>query len=133
MTLSDKILEAQSRFFRFAERDGYSIKCLSLDSGIPETTLRSYKGTHGAQVRMSLEAVLKLKGAVPDSLLSLLTEPVGLVVCERPDDWCPERHAAACNAYQRAFIEAKHPESENGSDIGPNERGELCRLAVANG
>lgn len=132
MTLSYDILEAQERFFRLAEREGYTIKRLSLDSSIPETTLRSYKGTHGAQVKMPLEAMLKLHGAVPLALLSLLTEPVGMVLCPQPEDWCPDRHAEACGDYRDAYIRARHPDSECGSDIGPNERIELKRRA-ANG
>lgn len=129
MTLSSNILEAQERFFRLAEREGYSIKCLSLDSTIPETTLRSYKGTHGAQVKMPLEALLKMHGAVPLALLSILTEPVGLVLCPRPDEWCPDAHAEACGDYRDAYIRARHPDSEDGSNISANERIELRRAA----
>jgi hypothetical protein len=75
--LTDMVLAAQTRIFRLAERDyGLSLKAISVESGIPYNTIRSYNGHNGAPVAMPLTALLKLVGVIPDDLLSHLLDPV---------------------------------------------------------
>lgn len=70
-------LEAQRRIFRLCERDyGYTLKSISLDSGINYDTLRSYARREDTAM-MPITALLKLCDVVPDHLLSHLMDPVG--------------------------------------------------------
>jgi hypothetical protein len=58
-----------------AERDhDLTLKAISLDSGIPYDTLRSYAARDPAM--MPVSALLKLVDVVPDYLLSQLLDPV---------------------------------------------------------
>lgn len=115
--------DLQRRMFRVAAdplRHGLTLKAISIDSGIPESTLRTYAS--GAAC-MPIAAMWKLFGVLPVELLSLLV----------PDGWAltpiaaPDHDdlAATCIDYAGTHARARHPESEAGIDIGPNEHAEL--------
>lgn len=73
--LANLVLDAQRRIFRLAERDhDLTLKAISLDSGIPYDTLRSYAARDPAM--MPVSALLKLIDVVPDYLLSQMLDPV---------------------------------------------------------
>ena len=71
--------ERQLRLGRIADKHGVKIKTIALDSGIPESTVRSYlqpdKGCDPAM--MPISALAQLMGVLPDHWLSILFEPEG--------------------------------------------------------
>src|SRR5687767_151425 len=52
----------QERIFRIAQRQGLTLKAISLDSGIPYSTLRGYAGNNGETAEMPVSALCKLAG-----------------------------------------------------------------------
>jgi hypothetical protein len=114
------VLEAQQRIFRLAERDhGLSLKAVSLDSGIPYNTVRSYAGGHAV---MPVPAMLKLIGVVPDTLLSHLLDPVQrCIVPAQPDDGDHDTLASNCIDFASEHARARHPNSPAGVEIAPCE------------
>ena len=110
--------QAQERVFRLAQRDhGLSLKAISLDSGLGYTTIQSYaKG----EAVMSIAALFRLVGIVPDELLSLLL-PDGRQIVSAPEEI---DHDALCDLatdYVHAKSAAHRLDSEAGVHIGPNE------------
>jgi hypothetical protein len=115
--------DLQRRVFRVAcdpLRYGLTLKAISLDSGIPDSTLRTYASGSAC---MPLSALRRLFGVLPIELLSALV----------PDGWCiaatnaPDHDdlAATCIDFAGAHARARHPESEAGVYIGPSEQREL--------
>lgn len=121
--------ETQERIFRLALREGLTLKAISLDSGIPYSTLRSYAGNNGETAEMPVSALRKLAGIVPDELLSLLL-PDGRAIVQVPDEIDHDEIADAFAGYLKAKNDFHHPESEAGRDIGPNERAALDAKVV---
>lgn len=131
--LASLTLEAQRRIFRLAERDyDLSLKAISLDSGIPYDTLRSYARRDDTSM-MPVSAVLKLCDVIPDHLLSHLFDPVG-------------RHIATNDAgngdlaelgREAAGFTAEFVEATCDGNVTPLERNRLTaragRLAAAAG
>lgn len=125
--IAERQKQAQERVFRLAQRDhGLSLKAISLDSGIGYTTVQSYaKG----EAVMSIAALFKLIGIVPDELLSLLLPDGRQIVCA-PEDI---DHDALCDLatdYVHAKSAAHREDSEAGVRIGPNEGKMLVGKAV---
>src|SRR5690349_10894323 len=91
MASSDRItavtLATQRRVFRLANRDhGLTLKMISIDSGIPYNTIRSYAGNNAEQSVMSLPNFIKLCGIIPDELLSQLLDPADRHLEKDEDD-----------------------------------------------
>lgn len=116
--------ETQERIFRLAQRGGLTLKAISLDSGIPYSTLRSYAGNNGETAEMPVSALRKLAGIVPDELLSLLL-PDGRAIVQVPDEIDHDKIADAFADYLHAKNQAHHPQSPAGRDIADSERDEL--------
>lgn len=112
--------QTQQRIFRIAAREGLTLKAISLDSGIPYSTLRSYAGNNGETAEMPVSALYKLIGVIPDELLSLLL-PDGRLIVQAPADIDHDQIAEAMQDYLHAKHAAHHPESEAGREIGPGE------------
>lgn len=125
--ISFLVLEAQRRIFRLAERDhGLHLKAISLDSGIPYNTIRSYAGNNGAQSVMSVPSMLKLVGVIPDALLSHLLDPVGRHIAENTsDDGDHDTLASNCIDFVGKHSRARHPDSPGGVEIVDCEDQEL--------
>jgi hypothetical protein len=119
----------QERIFRIAQRDGLTLKAISLDSGIPYSTLRSYAGNNGETAEMPVSALYKLVGVIPDELLSLLL-PEGRAIVAVPENMDHDQIADACADYLHAKNAAHHPESEAGRDISPREQEALDAKVV---
>lgn len=133
MADNSQIKATQERIFRIAQRNGLTLKAISLDSEIPYNTLRNYAGNNGEPAEMPVSALAKLVGVIPDELLSLLL-PSGRVIVQAPTEIDHDEIAPAMRDYLSAKDDAHHPDSENGRDIGPNEcAGLRARLAVVNG
>lgn len=122
----------QERVFRLAQRDhGLTLKAISLDSSIGYTTVQSYaKG----EAVMSIAALFKLVGVVPDELLSLLL-PDGRVIVQAPEEIDHDQLASGMVEYLAEKQQAHRPESECGPAIGPTEdnvlRGKFARVRAA--
>lgn len=131
--ISQRTKEMQERIFRIAARQGLTLKAISLDSGIPYSTLRSYAGNNGEAAEMPVSALCKLIGVIPDELLSLLL-PDGRLIVQAPDDIDHDQIAEAMQDFLHAKHAAHHPESEAGREIGPNEdnvlRGKFVAVAA---
>lgn len=113
------VLQAQSRIFRLAERNhGLTLKAISLDSGIPYDTIRSYAGHKGAQVQMPISALVKLAGVIPDDLLSHLLEPADRhIVRNADDDSDLDDLGDSADEVSRLVRRARHPSSPGGTEI----------------
>lgn len=108
----------QERIFRLAQRDhGLTLKAISLDSQIPYPTLQTYAR---GDAMMSVAALRRLIGVIPDYLLSLLLPP-GHVIVQVPEDVDHDAIAERMQEFLRAKQAAHHPDSEDGREIGPNE------------
>ena len=121
--------DTQERIFRLAQRGGLTLKAISLDSGIPYSTLRSYAGNNGETAEMPVSALSKLAGIVPDELLSLLL-PDGRAIVQVPENIDLDEISAAMRDYIDAKERAHHPESEAGREIGPGEDATLRNKVV---
>lgn len=119
----------QERIFRIAQRDGLTLKAISLDSGIPYSTLRSYAGNNGETAEMPVSALYKLCGVIPDELLSLLL-PDGRCVVQVPDEIDHDKIADAFTDYLSHKNAAHHPDSPAGRDIADCEREHLNSKVV---
>jgi len=124
----------QERIFRIAQRNGLTLKAISLDSGIPYSTLRSYAGNNGETAEMPVSALCKLTGVVPDELLSLLL-PDGRAIVQVPEDIDHDELATAMTDWLATKNQAHHPESPAGRDIAPCEdnvlRGKFAKVKAA--
>lgn len=111
----------QERIFRIAQRDGLTLKAISLDSGIPYSTLRGYAGHNGETAEMPVSALYKLVGVVPDELLSLLL-PEGYAITRVPEGINHDDIERACRDFLSAKGDVHHPESPAGREIADCER-----------
>jgi hypothetical protein len=130
MTLEREILRAQDRIFRLAERDhGLTLKSISLDSGIPYETLRSYRGNKGAQSMMPVSALVRLAGVIPDILLSHLLDPADRHLVPNDDDDELDDLGDRADEVAREVRRARHPNSPGGTEIVAIEEERIKRLA----
>ena len=83
-----RIGNRQWRLGRILEKNGVTLKALSLDSGLAYNTLRSYFPADEQLIPciMPISALVKLFGAIPDEWLSILTEPEGRCFSRTDDD-----------------------------------------------
>lgn len=121
--------ETQERIFRIAQRQGLTLKAISLDSGIPYSTLRSYAGHNGEPAEMPVSALRKLVGVIPDELLSLLL-PDGRAIVQVPESIDHDEICRGVQDYLREKAEAHHPESPAGREISDCERDRLDMKVV---
>ena len=125
--------EMQERIFRIAQRNGLTLKAISLDSGIPYSTLRGYAGHSGEPCEMPVSALVRLIGVIPDELLSLLL-PDGHAIVRVPESIDHDEIAAAFHDYLTAKEQAHRPDSPGGREIVDCEdnvlRGKFARAAA---
>lgn len=121
----------QERIFRIAQRDGLTLKAISLDSGIPYSTIRSYAGNNGETAEMPVSALYKLTGVIPDELLSLLL-PEGRAIVQVPEGVDHDAIAEWMRDYLAAKDQAHRPDSPAGRDIADCEDNVL-RVKFAQG
>ncbi|KQM58768.1 MULTISPECIES: hypothetical protein [unclassified Sphingomonas] len=124
------IRKNQELVFRVAGGNGLTLKVISLDSGIPYGTLRSYAGNSGATVMMPLDALYKLVGVIPDELLSVLL-PEGRSIVQVPDDIDHDAFEEMCRDYLAEKGKAHRPDSPGGREISGCESASLAVKAVA--
>ncbi len=134
MTHNDRIatltLRGQAAMFRRAEReDGLTLKAISIDSGIPYETLRSYAGHKGAPAMMPLSAVNRLAGVIRDNLLSLPFEIADRHLAPNDDDDELDDLGDAADEVAREVRRARHPASPGGTEIIAIEEHRIKELA----
>jgi hypothetical protein len=81
-------MKTRQHLLRLAlDRQGLHLKAISHASGIKYSTLQTYlHGDREKVVVMPLSALVMLFKAIPDELLSMLTEPEGRVFAAKFDD-----------------------------------------------
>lgn len=133
MADNSQIKATQERIFRIAQRQGLTLKAISLDAQIPYNTLRNYAGHNGETAEMPVSALGKLVGVIPDELLSLLL-PEGRVIVQAPSEIDHDQVCEAMQDYLHEKHKAHHPDSECGPAIGPKEdnvlRGKFAQVAA---
>lgn len=74
-----QVRERQRRLGRIMQKNGVTLKAVSIDSGLCYPTLLSYftQKTGVEPAVMPITALIKLFGVIPDEWLSILTEPEG--------------------------------------------------------
>lgn len=112
--------QTQERIFRVALAQGLTLKAISLDSGIPYSTLRTYAGQNGSTAIMGVDALFKLVGVIPDELLSLLL-PGGRVIVRVPDEIDHDEMEEMCRSYLAEKGRAHHPDSPAGRELSECE------------
>lgn len=122
----------QERMFRLAQRDhGLTLKAISLDSGLGYTTVQSY--ARGEAV-MSIAALFKLVGVMPDELLSLLL-PDGRHIVQAPEEIDHDKLCELATDYVATKAAAHRVDSPEGVKIAPCEdqtlKGKVIRLRSA--
>lgn len=126
--ISHLTLETQRRIFRLSERDfGLSQKAVSMDSGIPYSTIRTYAS---GEAVMPITALVKLVGVIPDSLLSQLLDPAARCIVRIPAGVDYDEVSKVCREFLDEKERAHHPMSEQGREIGPVESQELGATVV---
>lgn len=118
--ISHRTKAMQARIFRLACKTD-TLKGISLDSGIPYSTLRSYAGHNGEPAEMPISALYKLIGVIPDELLSLLL-PDGRHIVQAPGEIDHDEIERVCRDFLATKGEAHHPDSPAGRDIADCER-----------
>lgn len=126
---SSKIVkQRQLAVRREMDRRHIALKIVADDSGIPYPTLASYFPADAyadpAQIPMGAVYQLADRSALPLDLISYLL-PTGFQVVRVPDGICHDEIEAACREYLNAKADAHHADSEEGREIGPNERATL--------
>lgn len=121
--------DTQERIFRIAQRQGLTLKAISLDSGIPYSTLRGYAGNSGETAEMPVSALYKLVGVIPDELLSLLL-PVGRAIAQVPEGIDHDELERALLDYVGTKADAHRPESPAGRDLSDCEIDKLNNKVV---
>lgn len=133
--ISHRLLDTQRRVFRVAcdpLRYGLTLKIISIDSGIPDSTLRGYASGH---VAMPMSALVMLFPVLPSELLSAFL-PEGFAIV-RTDTADHDQMAALCLDFAMTHTAARNPDSEWGVDIGPEEdsalSGRIAQLRAKTG
>jgi hypothetical protein len=124
------IQKNQELVFRVAKGAGLTLKAISLDSGIPYNTLRTYAGNNGPTAIMGIDALYELVGVIPDELLSLLL-PEGRAVVAVPDDIDHDAFEQMCRDYLAEKGRAHRPDSPAGRELSGCEEDALAVKAVA--
>lgn len=128
MARDNETLATQERIFRIALRNGLTLKAISLDSGIPYNTVRSYAGSGCEIAEMPVSALRKLVGVVPDELLSLLL-PDGRTIVRLPDGVDLDDFEDACRDFLDTKCKAHHENSPAGRELSDCEHEALaCKV-----
>jgi hypothetical protein len=124
--------ERQNAVRRELDRRQCALKVISLDSGIPYSTLLSYfPAPEGGKEPAELPsgALYRLCGHLPCDLLNLLM-PEGFAIVRVPTGVDYDSVSSLCREFIDIKDKAHHPESEAGRDLGPTEQGTLTGCVV---
>jgi hypothetical protein len=116
MAHDNEVTATQERIFRIAMRNGLTLKAMSLDSGLPYNTLRSYAGSGCAAAEMPVGALRRL--------LSLLL-PEGRQIVKAPECINHDELSDHLRDWLSHKDHAHHPDSPDGREISASEDAEL--------
>ncbi len=108
---------------------GLPMKVCAAKAGVSYSTFLSWFPAGGTPQIPSLTALRGLARALPGDLLSLLV-PDGFHIVPDPDGLNYDDFAAGCLDFAAAHAQARHPNSECGVEIGPNENANLNAKVV---
>jgi hypothetical protein len=115
---------------RELDRRQIPLKVIAFDSGIPYPTLLTYfPGGDRTPAELPSGAAFALCGVLPDDLINLLC-PSGFALVRIPNDVDYDAINQHCMDFLSEKSAAHHPESEEGVNIGPNERARLSAKVV---
>ena len=119
--ITQRLKRRQKTMFRKAESEhGFTHKEIHFSTGMSLSAIGQYAR---GETAMSGPAMLKLADwkEFPAALLSILFSGTDRIVCDEGDGGDHTEYAAHCIDFTAHYAAARHPESEAGSDIGPNE------------
>lgn len=121
-TIVHAVKERQKAMRRELDRRQMSMKAISMDSGIPYSTLLSYlpADQYADPHLMPVSAQYALCGCVPDDILSLLLPDGRRIVCA-PEELDRDELEREFREFLRIKGEAHHPESPAGREISDCE------------
>jgi hypothetical protein len=128
-TITEQVKDRQKLVFRLAcdpSRYGMTKKAISADSTIGYDSLCDYAN---GETEMSLSALVRLIGVLPNELLSLLL-PEGQAIVAVPDEVDHDQLADAVAEYLAVKNAAHGPESPAGRDISDCEKQKLNTTVV---
>jgi hypothetical protein len=128
-TITEQVKDRQKLVFRLAcdpLRYGMTKKAISADSCIGYDSLCDYAN---GETEMSLSALVRLIGVLPNELLSLLL-PEGQAIVAVPEGVDHDELAQEMVDYLAEKQAAHRPESEAGPAIGPGENAKLSAKVV---
>lgn len=123
-SITQRLLRRQKTMFRLAERDyGITHKEVHHETGMSLSAIGQYAR---GETAMGGPAILKLAAwkDFPADLLTLLFDGTNRVVCNEGDGDHTE-YADHCIDFAAEYQRSRHPNSEAGVDIGPNEHRKL--------
>ena len=128
---SSIVRQRQLAIRRAMDRRSLSLKIVSMDSGVPYSSLASYfpADPHAEPAQMPVGVLYSLIGYVPDELLSLLL-PEGRKIVRVPENVDHDAIGAWAEAYAAKKLAAHRADSECQERIGPNERADLDATVV---
>lgn len=103
---------------------GIPLKVCASKARVSYSTFLSWFPAGGKPQVPSLSCLPGLARALPGDLLSMLV-PDGFHIVPGPEGMDYDDMAAGCIDYAAAHAHARHPNSECGVDIGPNEKAQL--------
>lgn len=132
--IAAQTVETQRRIGRLAARDhGLTIKQISMDSGIPYNTARSYfsQAKDFPLSELPISAFVKLCGVIPDELLSQLLAPGDRHIepDEEDEDTEFDDLAERASEVERTVRKARRPDSPGGTEIIAVEEQEIRQVS----
>jgi hypothetical protein len=123
---ADIVRELQRTIRRKLDKDGKSLKAVSLDSGIGYSTLLTYfnNDKDGKPSGLPVAALRLLLGVLPPDLLSLLL-PDGWQIVRAPEAIDHDELCDWAEGYIATKTKAHRVDSPMGPEIAPSERDEL--------
>lgn len=117
------VRERQLAIRRELDRRGILLKTVAADAGMAYSTVQSYfpADRDAIPATMSVAALYKLIGAIPDELLSWLL-PAGRAIVRIPENIDHDELAEAVGDYLHTKNQAHRPDSPAGRDIAECER-----------
>lgn len=126
--ITQRLLRSQKTMFRLAEHDhGITQSEIHQSTGMSLSAVGQYAR---GETAMSGPAIMKLAAwsDFPSALLSKLFTGTERVVSDLGSDDDHAAHADGCIQFASKYTQARHPESEAGTDIGPTEHIELMAM-----
>ena len=121
--ITQRLMRAQRTMFRLAATAPHNITQTEVHhaTGMSMSAIGQYAR---GETAMSGPAIMKLASwrDFPSDLLTILFSETERVVCDQGGDGDHTDYAAHCIDFTAEYAKARHPKSEAGEKIGPNEQ-----------